>query len=60
MPEMKDRHNTVVYFSKIISVKACSNNYIFGKFGMISTFCIEMASNFSTTPSEPFCPRGKK
>ena len=53
--EIKDRHNTLIY-SKVVCAKGCSNSYNLWKFYMISTFYTEVASTYSTTPSEPFCP----
>ena len=51
----EERHNTFI-ISKVICVKGCFNSYKWWKSYMISTFCTEVTSTYSTTPSEPFCP----
>ena len=56
--EIKDRHNALINFKSNLC-KVCSNSYNLLKFYMISTFYTEVASTYSTTPSEPFCPRTK-
>ena len=57
--EIKDRHNTLL-IPKVIRAKGCSSSYNLWKCYVISTFYTEVASTYSTTPYEPFCPRTKK
>ena len=52
--------DTILWFiQKVICGKCCSSSYNLWKLYMISTFYIEVASTYSTTPSELFCPRTK-
>ena len=53
--KIKDRRNTLIYSKSNL----CKRLYNLWKFYMISTFCTKVASTYSTTPSEPFCPRTK-
>ena len=57
--EIKDKHNTL-FIPKVIRAKGCSSSYNLWKCYVIGTFYTEVASTYSTTPYEPFCPRTKK
>ena len=56
--DIKDKDNPLIILKEVCA-KGCSNSYNLWKFYMISTFYTEVASTYSTTPSEPFCPRTK-
>ena len=50
--KIKDRLNILIQ-------KDCYDSNNLWKFYIICAFCIEVASVYSTTPFEPFCPRIK-
>ena len=54
---MKDK--ILCLIPKLICEKGCYNSNNLWKCYMISTFYTEVASTYSITPSEPFCPRTK-